>query len=493
MTVSQAPSNTLALFDRWSKEPVRYFTNAQCFHPEKGLLYCTLNIPMIDGSSQSMIVRSDGQCLPYTVESIQREGIYPSASMVAPKTGELIPPSMLTRWSTLSLQAFLCDPTPQRTAAEVYQGVTAYLERFIYHNDARALHYLTLFTMGSYLHSLFEALPLLLITGESTTGKTRILEILSEVGFNGQLRGSLTAAALARRVTRDQPLLCLDEAEDLAHGQPRGEIFRLLRTMYRRSGNREVCGAAGTTAVADLFCPIIITNILGADDALRNRMIEIQSVPREGTLERFALHKQQIMMQHLRDDLYRFACTYAAKVYETYHTLPSVADMHDRDEEIWAPIFTLASVIDQTTATPTLLDEMVKFAGEIGTKQKEQKRFRARDVRIIAGLYYYLDEKEQLNAKEAEVNASELTTFIRTAETMPDLRPEEVSRVLKRAELITEQFRRRTSRNKSTTNPDKSTTNPDKSTTNPLVHYKLYVPRIKERAEKMEILKKSES
>src|SRR6266446_8745444 len=156
MTTEPAPPDatteqTAALLDLLPKENLRPFGNAQCFHPEHRLLYYTLTGLERNGASQAVIVRSDGKLLRYSVDAIQREGFCLPPTSVDPKTQELIPPSVLARWSHGSLKAFTEAPTSQRTAAEVYQSIIEYLQRFIYHDDPRALSLLVLFTMASYV------------------------------------------------------------------------------------------------------------------------------------------------------------------------------------------------------------------------------------------------------------------------------------------------------------------------------------------------------
>jgi hypothetical protein len=101
----------------------------------------------------------------------------------------------------------------------------------------------------------------------------------------------------------------------------------------------------------------------------------------------------------------------------------------------------------------------------------------ARDMRIIAGLYFFLQNQNLLDKDKPAVNAGELTAFIKTAEEMHDLRMEEVSRVLGRAKLIAKKFRRRVSNGASSTNP--------------LVHYVINVNSVKERAQTLGLLEGS--
>jgi len=464
-----------ALLDLLPSDNLHRFGSAQTFHPQRRQLYFTLPGPKLNGASRALVVRSDGTLLPYSFEAITGEGFYPST--IDPKTHAPTPPSGVARWSRRSLQNFLDVPTPQPTAAEVYQEITAYLKRFIYHDDPRVLGLVALCTMASYVHAVFASLPLLCISGERETGKTRVVEIVSALGFNGKLRSSLTSAALAREATRDQPLICIDEAEELGNGRRHQETCRLLRAMYRNSGTREISGPGGTGLVFSLFCPVVLVNIVGVDDALRNRIIEITTVRREGPVDRFRLHQQHDALQRLRDDLYRFACTYVGQIYDIYNTFPQVDNLSDRTEELWLPILTLAKVIDATDPPLDLFDKMAKFAGELCQEKQEQEQFVNRDMRIIAGLYYFLEDRALSHKDTPEVNAGELTTYLKTAEDMQDLRKEEVSRVLRRAKIIDGTFRRRVSNGTASTNP--------------LVHYKINMDRVKERAQTLRLLEGS--
>jgi hypothetical protein len=213
------------------------------------------------------------------------------------------------------------------------------------------------------------------------------------------------------------------------------------------------------------------------DEALRNRIIEFQTVPRAREVERFLVHKQAHTLQTLRDDLYRFACTYAFTIYETYVTFPPVPDITDRTEELWLPIFTLAKVIDgiaETSPHASVLEEMIQLAHELGQRKHEQDQFTARSCKIMVGLYYFLQDRGLLHIPQAEINAGELTHFISTVEQLKGLHEEEVSRVLNRNRINSRTFRRRARL--------------QNGSTNPLVHYTIDVTRILEQVKTLGVL-----
>jgi hypothetical protein len=458
---------TVELVDLLPDVSLRPFGNAQSFNPENRRLYYTLTGMEPSGSTRAVIVHSGGELLPYTIAAIQREGFYPLQSNIDPHTHQLIPPSVLCRWSRSSLYDFLSGKPWESTPAALYRDLTAYLTRFIYHDDPRVLKFLALHCMTSYTYTSFESLPIVLLTGESGTGKTRTMEILTELAFNGRLHGSVTAASFAREIQQDQPVICIDEIEDLAARQ---ELLRLLRVMYRSSGNREVCGTRGGREVSNVFAPAILVNIKGVDEALRNRIIEFQSVPRARPVERLLFRQQAAALQNLRDALYRFACSYVTRIHETYVTFPSVSDISDRVEELWLPIFTIAKVIHETEESPahaSVLEEMTLLAYELSQRTHEQEQFTARSTKILVGLYFFLQDHGVLHIPQAEINAGEVADFIRTVEGLKGLYEEEVSRILNRNRINTRTFRRRVRL--------------QNGSTNPLVHYTIDVGRLLER------------
>jgi hypothetical protein len=288
----------------------------------------------------------------------------------------------------------------------------------------------------SYIFEIFDALPIVHISGQRETGKTRSLELLTELAFNGRLRSSITAASLARQIQRDQPLIALDETEDLTRASPQREIFRLLRAMYRRSGCREVA-VGSSTAVYRLFCPVVLVNIGGLDDALRDRTIEIQTLrhPAQHSMDRFFPHREGREIQALRYDLYTFACRYARHSSKVYADFLPEAELSDRAQELWLPLFVMARVVDGVP-NGALLQEMVGFAKELRRRKFAEDPFIAQDLKVLAGTFFFLQEHGLLVDPEVEVNAGQLAEFIRHAEQLPALRTEEVARELDRKRLL---------------------------------------------------------
>jgi len=151
-----------------------------------------------------------------------------------------------------------------------------------------------------------------------------------------------------------------------------------------------------------------------------------------------------------------------------------VPTLSDRVEELWLPVFVLAKVIDETAAHSALLTEMVRFARELCEQKREEEQFAARDSRIVVGLYFFLQDQDMLGHTRIEVNANALTHFIREVEGLDALRSEEVSRVLGRAKVISQRFRRRVRVNDGSTKP--------------LVHYHINAGRLLEMVKRLGLL-----
>jgi hypothetical protein len=90
--------------------------------------------------------------------------------------------------------------------------------------------------------------PYLSITSaEPGSGKTRLLEVLNLLVRAPWMTGRTSAAALPRKIERDQPTLLLDEGDAAFKGpQEYSEALRaILNSGYRRGGNATLCVTKG--------------------------------------------------------------------------------------------------------------------------------------------------------------------------------------------------------------------------------------------------------
>jgi hypothetical protein len=83
---------TAELIDSLPEENPRLWANAQAYHPDTGYFYVTVPVNDAPATGQAVIVRSDGELLPYARHTSLREHFALLPSMLHRKTSEPIPP-----------------------------------------------------------------------------------------------------------------------------------------------------------------------------------------------------------------------------------------------------------------------------------------------------------------------------------------------------------------------------------------------------------------
>jgi hypothetical protein len=151
--------------------------------------------------------------------------------------------------------------------AEILHDVRAYLVRYVVVTPEQAIA-ITLWAAHTHAIAAADCTPYLHVTSATKrAGKTRLLEVLEPVVARPWLTGRVSAAALVRRIDRDQPTLLLDES-DAALGADADREYRevmrgLLNAGYRRSGRVTVCVGQGAAIQARDFTAFAAKAIAG--------------------------------------------------------------------------------------------------------------------------------------------------------------------------------------------------------------------------------------
>lgn len=126
------------------------------------------------------------------------------------------------------------DPT------SLYSFVRSFIKRFLYFEHRQVFDILTAWVIGSYVYQLFQAYPYLHFMGEKGTGKTTILEILTQLSFNGKHLTKATPSSLIHQVHYHSSTLCIDEFEDYSSKRKsEDDLSRFLNGGYHYKGSYE--------------------------------------------------------------------------------------------------------------------------------------------------------------------------------------------------------------------------------------------------------------
>lgn len=237
---------------------------------------------------------------------------------------------------------------------------------------------LALWVMGTYVHQLFIYFAYLAIQSVTRrSGKSRLLEILSEVAFNATpVQTDPTPAALYRDIDVNACTAILDEVEALTNADKdkKSALFAILNIGFK-------AGATVTRVekVDDEFRPVryaayspkAFAGIRRLSDTLRDRafVIPMKRKRRDKPLARFSVRRLHGVLQDLRDRLHLFALAHAADIGELYEhaeELPIPSELDDRARDVFEPLFAIAGTIDAAAGCAAVTSELMCAARGVG-------------------------------------------------------------------------------------------------------------------------------
>ena len=313
--------------------------------------------PVGDGVVQeyaTVVVRSDGELLEAEVLPAPR-GTPAHRRVMALSDGTRIsamPAPTVTSWSFASIQRFVADRRADREPAarplaRLVADLEAYVASVVWLPDADAGLLVALYSVMTHCYRVFDAVPLLLVQGERGSGKSELGQAMADLGFNAVLVGATTAAAIVRLIDETRGLLVLDDLEKVSGAVGGvGDVSQILKVSYKAAtGRKAVADRSGRVVVHDFFGPKVITNIAGAHDVLRSRMLRVATrALAGGAPAKGVVGSDPTRSRPLRDELHVWAMANAATVGEGYRELLATSAVSDRHAEIAAPLRAIARI-----------------------------------------------------------------------------------------------------------------------------------------------------
>ena len=223
--------------------------------------------------------------------------------------------------------------------------VKSYIKRFCYMDSESKYDIATLWVFHTHVRNsedklAFAETPRLAILSDGpASGKSRLLELVNSLSFNGQVVLSPSPAGLLSALTEDNATVALDEI-DLYFGRSnRADSKAILNGGYRagsfvRHGN----------AKKDTFGPIVMCG-MGANflnnqtlSATRSRSIILRMLPRpdDAKLESYRAVLQRPYAEKLKSVITYWGSKNANDLAFSMPDLPP--GISDRDADIWAPL-----------------------------------------------------------------------------------------------------------------------------------------------------------
>ncbi len=231
---------------------------------------------------------------------------------------------------------------------------------------------LALWTIATHTWPTFDCFPYLVITAYvKRAGKTRLMELLTMTSANGKPFSPDSPASMFRAIhDESKPTVFIDEAEKLNQEQHPAREF--LNKGYKR-GQTISRFIGGEVVDFECYCPKAFVLIGDVYDTLRDRSIVVtmrRRTPIESANEnKFRRATVEPEAAILRDRMHAMVEEHQSQIENAYAEMDSLTFLNDRDEELWTPLFALASVL-----CPERMDELTKAAVDIATEKTAKRR-----------------------------------------------------------------------------------------------------------------------
>ena len=306
---------------------------------------------------ETVVVTSDRRLLtPSHVGSICRLGDLTVAGV--PRA------SPWASWRWRSVRDFLRGRAPTKDLASITNDVLAFLQRTVWLPQPTQFILLAFAVVTSYAQLLFDSVPLLLVTGPRSSGKTLLGRAMALVAANSCVIGAASAAAIARQIDEACGLVVFDDIEAIGPKSKDPQLSPLVQTLKlgcNRTTARKTWADPRTfqSRQLDLFGVKIIYNTVGCDPTLASRAFRIFAEPMPPTaaeaLTGLAACDREVL-RCLRDEMHCWVFAHVHSIVTVYRRIAS--RVSDRFDEIAAPFRVLAELTgDQHNLEDALADQ----------------------------------------------------------------------------------------------------------------------------------------
>lgn len=241
---------------------------------------------------------------------------------------------------------------PHRDFAKIVADVEDYLMRCVWLPNRNDFALLAAYVAMSYVYNAFEAIPMLLATGEKGSGKSTTAKAVAGLSFNGTVMGAGSEAALIRFVDQGRGLVVLDDLERV--GRPTknenglGDINEVLKVSYDKDTAVKIIvegeGSNKRNRRLEFFGPKMLTNITGIDPVNATRLYVVMCRPMPEAMRGMGGVRgiDTRVSEKLRQELHAWGMASIKDVATSYKSLFPSRD--NRKNQIAAPLLTIASM-----------------------------------------------------------------------------------------------------------------------------------------------------
>ena len=270
-------------------------------------------------------------------------------------------------WSYESIHAYLTGTDKTRPLPEMFADIMQALKQSVWLPYEEDYAVLALTALVTYVQSVFEAVPLLLLNGPAGSGKSQTGTTMKRLCNNGVVIGQISAAAAARLIDETRGFVVLDDVEAIAAKSGKdfaaNEFVQALKVSYNKHTAVKYWTNIKTmqNEKLDFFGVKLLSNTLGADSILGSRMIRIQTChmpPGTQSEIRDFTVEELMQLKALQNELHTWAFKNVALVDSTYREV--YVKKSGRQDEIAAPLRTMAQILGDPAITGMLENSLAR-------------------------------------------------------------------------------------------------------------------------------------
>jgi hypothetical protein len=242
------------------------------------------------------------------------------------------------------------------TAPEVFERVVDVVDRFIDFNRSLAeqrtmAEFVGCYILATYFLDAFTVIGFLWPNGERGSGKTQLLQVVTELAYLGETILAGGSYACLRDLADYGATLAFDDAEQLSDPKRTDPDKRALLLAGNRKGNSvpvKEPGPSGTwhTRYVNTFCPRLFSAIRLPDAVLASRSIVVPLIRTPDAYRANADPLDYAAWPHdrdkLKDDLWALALANLPEIPSYVAQVNRVSTLQGRNLEPWRPILAVA-------------------------------------------------------------------------------------------------------------------------------------------------------
>lgn len=272
-------------------------------------------------------------------------------------------------WSWPAIRAWLEKKDRQVSLKTLLTTIQNHLRGSVWLPHEHDFSILACAIAASYVQEVFDAVPLLLVTGPAGSGKSELGEAMRSMGANSRnVLARVSAATLARYIDATRGLVVIDDLEQIAAASNSkdaqfDDLVQTLKLSYKKSTAMKMVtefkNGQAFQREFNFFGIKVINNTRGSDAILGSRMLTIQTrhMPSHVQVDKTLKAAPEVLTE-LRNQLHTWAFNNVKAVADTYQAI--FPNKTGRQDEIEAPLRVVAALSGDETLLEALDKALLK-------------------------------------------------------------------------------------------------------------------------------------